>query len=306
MFQVVEWLFEAADEGFYAQLGFAREDKRAILWLPGRKPATQSRAERAAGQCSLVGCTQLAYPAPFLAMDAPENRECEVCWVGIDVDGDDNAMLLSDLILRLGEACPTASLRLSCGGEGVHVLFRLARPVRCSPASANRIVKQITAGPVAAIEALGVKVCKADRRIFWLWGGKNEWVRQTEAKIDAHLAIFQSQLAAPPPPPVAPAGGFEPGVAAWVARFQQAGVLPAQVAPHNLIYVGSAVDVLKAHNQKVVTKSRCSGNGQVNGYIDVSRDRISLWTFCDGHQCWSFVEVDSVISDFLGGESGGD
>lgn len=298
MFKVIDWLFDSAPEGWFAQTGFARADKRALIWLPGRKTRTQGQAERALAASSLVGCTQLAFPAPFVPVSAPENAECLICWVGLDIDGDENALTLPEMVCKLRELCPGASLRLSQGGEGVHVLYRLAEPLKCRPNQANAIIRRINHATVEAVELGGIKVCKADRRLFWLSGGKNEWTHQTEERIEAKISL----AAYSSPEPVAPQPvpqGYSPEISQWIARFQKAGVL-RDVKAHNLIYVGDAVKVLKACGVKVKTKSGCSGNGQVNGYIDIGPDSISLWAYADGFRIWAFSDVESVCESFFG------
>jgi len=299
MFEPVEWLFEGAPSGWFAQMGLARRDKRALVWVPGKKPQTEERVARLAARASLTGCTQLAFRAPFASLIDPENFESLICWVGLDIDGDDNPLPIAELLERIRCACPGASLRLSSSGRGVHVLYRLAAPIRCPPNQANILIRYLTQFAGAALDLIGVRVCKRDRRMFWLSGGQNAWVYRTEKLLASKLPELLFAPATMVSPPTL-SGNFSPEIILWAERFQAAGILQ-DVKPHNLVYVGDVVKLLKTLGIRVKTRSPCSGNGHINGYIDIGWDTISLWSYADGYKIWSHTDVESVCEIFSEG-----
>jgi hypothetical protein len=274
--ELIDWLFEQTK--LRPQLGFAGRDKRAWCWLPGAKPMNHPTVVRAIESAPLRGCTQLAYANSFEPM---AGQRCEIAWVGLDIDAEDNPG--TDLTTI---DYPGASMvRTSCSGKGVHVLYRLAEPILCTHETANRMIKQITA---PLVEALGsVKVCKADRRMFWLIGGENRIISQTDGLLAANfIPILQSNI-----PIAEPLMAVTPLVAEW------AGKLGVQIRKSTPVYVGDIITRLGEMGEIVHTKSSMRGNGQVNGYLDITPTSIALWSYADGHVIWNLTDVEAVLCE---------
>jgi hypothetical protein len=271
--ELVDWLFERAS--LRPQLGFAGKDKRAWCWLPGAKPLNHPTAVRAIESAPLRGCTQLAYANLFEPM---AGQRCEICWVALDIDAEDNPA--TDLTAM---DYPGASMvRTSCSGRGVHVIYRLAEPILCTHETANRIVKFITA---PLVEALGtIKVCKADRRMFWLCGGQNEILAQS----DERLAVNLIPIAPENMPEKEPLIDVTPLIAGWCEK------LGVQIRKSTPVYIGDIIKRLAEVGEIVHTKSSMRGNGQVNGYIDITPTSIALWSYADGHVIWNMTDVEAV------------
>lgn len=274
--ELIEWLFEKAT--MRPQLGFAGRDKRAFCWIPGKAAANTEVISRSVN-APLRGATQLAYENWFAPM---AGQRCEIVWVGLDIDADDNPM--TDLA---GINYPGASMvRTSCGGQGVHVIYRLDKPVACTHETAGRIVKLITA---PLVEQLGsIHVCKADRRMFWLWGGANQVLKQTD---DLLAASYPVELATQ----VQMVGRGEhveptPLIKDWCAKLGL-----TEFRRSTPIYVGDVVELLRVHGEVVKTKSQCRGNGQLNGYLDLTPTSISLFAYADGHTIWSLTDVEALL-----------
>jgi len=275
--ELIEWLFEKAT--MRPQLGFAGMDKRAWAWVPGKAAACTETLSRAASSAPLRGATQVAYENWFAPM---AGQRCEIVWVGLDIDADDNPM--TDLA---GIDFPGASMvRTSCGGSGVHVIYRLDKPIACTHETAGRIVKLITA---PLVEQLGsIHVCKSDRRMFWLWGGANRVLKCTDDLLTPPQ-IFMSPINQPL------AGRGEhveptPLIRDWCAKLGL-----TEFRRSTPIYVGDVVELLRVHGETVKTKSRCRGNGQLNGYIDLTPTSISLFAYADGHTIWSLTDVEALL-----------
>lgn len=271
--ELVDWLFDRAT--LRPQLGFAGKDKRAWLWLPGAKAPQHGKIVRAMESAPLKGCTQLAYANIF----APTTgQRCEIAWVGLDIDAEDNPA--TDLTTL---TYPGASMvRTSCSGQGIHLIYRLEEPILCTHETANRIIKTITA---PLVENLGtIKVCKADRRMFWLCGGKNEILAQS----DERLVVNLIPIAPENMPEKEPLIGVTPLIAEWCEK------LGVQIRKSTPVYIGDIIKRLAELGEVVRTRSGMRGNGQTNGYIDVTPTSISLWSYADGHVIWNLTDVEAL------------
>lgn len=282
--ELVDWLFEGSK--MVAQVGMAGADKKAYFWLPGKKDPNYVWIQRKWKTAELRGCTQLAYEKAFSPM---AGQRCEICWVGLDVDAEDNPDV--DII---GHVYPQASMvRTSGSGLGVHVIYRLAEPVACTNETANVIIKHITAPLVADLAHAGIKVCKSDRRMYWMIGGKNRIISQFECRL---LPDIEPQVLRNIAAPVIGRGDISPcpSVVQWAADLG----LPA-CKKSTPIYVGDIVNRLRARGERVTTKSGCRGNGGINGYLDIDDYSISLFAYADGHVIWNYTDVEALT----GGEN---
>ena len=271
--ELIDWLFDRSS--LRPQLGFAGKDKRAWCWLPGAKKFRPETAVRAIGKAPLRGCTQLAYENLFEPMTG---QRCEIAWVGLDIDAEDNPA--TDLTAL---DYPHASMvRTSCSGKGVHVIYRLEQPILCTHETANRIVKIITAPLVGSLGT--IKVCKADRRMFWLCGGKNEILAQS----DERLVVNLIPIAPENMPEKEPLIGVTPLIAEWCEKL---GVAIRKSTP---VYIGDIIKRLAELGEVVRTRSGMRGNGQTNGYIDVTTTSISLWSYADGYVIWNLTDVEAL------------
>ena len=280
---VVAFLFEGCPEGMTPQIGVAGATKKALMWWPGKEAKTVGQRPDPR-KIKFYGCTNKAYPDPVGAM---ADQPCSIFWAGIDIDGDDNPHLsFQSLVEVVAQVIgPDGSIRTSCGGRGLHVFLRLATPI---PVVANpqqgaisRLTKKISRPWVEKLTEAGVHVCKCDSRMFWVYGGQNLWVyrsseRLTEQLVNLLVASPDIHLDAHAPEVESlELGDF---VTDWLGKLG--------VRAPGPVYVGAIVERLRAEGQTVRTKSRCSGNGEVNGYIDAGQGWIQLWSYADGHAIW--------------------
>lgn len=290
---LVEWLFATRPLGSVPQLGVADESKRALIWLPGKaaKPAgTTIRSDAA----KYLGSTQLSFENHHDAMDVQRSW---VCWAGVDIDGADNPSFKTHRLIELVCEATTdlaVSVRLSCGGRGVHVIQRLAYSVAIPAYPArgmkSSVLKSLNRPAVERVEAAGIHVCKSDCRMFWLWGGANAWVMQTDVLTNARDAVAEHVQAVEAcggeVRPALDGGAVDPFVGEWLRRLN---VRPGPV------YVGDVIARLRALGETVNTRSPMSGNGQVNGYIDVRPGEVGLWSYADGRTIWRIVDDERML-----------
>jgi hypothetical protein len=278
---VIEWLFKKAGGDWKPQLGWADETKRALLWLPGNKAAPGvERIQQVIQESAYSGCTQCAFQSWTRVQIG---QRCLVCWVGIDVDEEpiDDDKLVA--YLRSFHA----SLRSSRSGFGRHILVRLDTPVECAYEHAGSVVRTLAEPIAESVRESGHKVCKADRRMFWLTGGEQQWLFRDEQFWDNPELIDLGSPVDAPPVPVGPVGS---GVESWLRLFRERGLVRRDCGVHNAVYVGDFVATLRSAGQTVHTRSTCRGNGQVNGYLDVRPGYIGLWSYADGHVIWCYQD----------------
>ena len=289
---LIGWLFERVDRGFIPQIGVADENKRALAWWPGVKTKTDGWRPDT-NRIAYLGCTNRAYPSPYQGMREQEGR---LCWAGLDIDGDDNPHLSFDSLVDVvwTHVKDMASIRTSCGGRGLHVLFRFDKPlpfaVGEASATLSNVTKQMTQPWAEALEAAGVHICKRDSRMFWLMGGANRWLYQTASLLPTEFMRGLRAMGVPVSVEVEEAVRVEPHVGGFVADWLVK--LNARPGP---VYVGALVTRLRALGETVRTRSKCSGNGQINGYIDCGPGWIQLWSYADGHAIWRAQDIDGML-----------
>ena len=278
--------------GMKPQIGFAGSDKVGRLWLPGKKPIQMEQVSNLM-QLPYQGCTQLAFPDWFGVVDG---QECEVCWVGLDIDSDDNPSI--DLV-KWAEGFVTQNsvsmVRTSCGGSGLHMIWILERPVSAADTHvAGRIVKSLAAPYKKIVNDLGIHVCQANRRMFWLCGGKNRTIYESDYVVELKdtLNHYETTYSSP-----AVGLDISPSIQKWIDLFRERKVLSGQIQKSNPVYVGDAVAALRELGENVPTKSYMRGNGQVNGYVDILSCRIALWSYADGHVIWSYDDVEAMLNE---------
>jgi len=281
--ELYDWLFECKPQNWLPQTGGATVTKKAVWWRPGK------RIHKIV-PTPLTGCTQLAFPPETQIAEG----QCAVCWLGIDVDLD-NPLTLGQLYHLQDLDC---SIRSSSGGTGVHLIWRLAEPVLCNYSQSNQIVKQLLKRPREQVEEI-VPVCSADRRMFWLEGGKNLWLHNTDAQIDRvqiYAAMTEGQELRPEP--VVEPMALIPAIHAWIDRMVADKVLRGTVGKHNRIHLGTIVPWLRSQGETVNTKSGLSSEWHVNGHLDVYPDRLTLYSYADSRIIWSWTDADAILTWF--------
>lgn len=279
------WLFEAAPDRC-PQIGVSDAHKRALVWCPGNRPL---QGPMPVSRATYAGCTQLAF-------ERPDKMQCEqtcwICWIGLDID-DQPGLDLNRLVAALP---PEASLRSSASGRGVHVIVRLERALGpMLVQSAHKMVKQIGRGLAREVEAAGIKVCQCDRRMFWLVGGSQAWIKRTDrtALIATALepVVCPAVAAAVEPAARSLVAELRPGVAQWVERFAASGIRLRQGS--NPVFIHECANVVEAHGERVQTKSHRGGGRRMNGFIEVAPHRIWMRAWADGGgTVWCYEEVE--------------
>lgn len=292
--KIAGWLFEHSGEEWAAQWALARANKTAYRWCPGNLHMMEPPTARDIANAAFVGCSQLAFRD---SLTPQTHQPTMICWLGLDIDADDGVDI--DLAALVGALPPEASIRSSGGGRGIHVILRLAQPLGPSTLStATALVKRLGRDLSKPIEAAGIRVCSSDRRMFWLVGGANRWIKHTDALWTPPTAPKLDVVDAPAPT-AADAEAVKVDVSDRVARYVTAlvgaGALNLPVSLHNLVYVGGVMKVLEAMGERIDSVSGRSGDGKPNGYVDLTRNSIALWTYADGRTVWRFDDVEEMV-----------
>ena len=312
--QLCDWLHAARPEGTLPQWGAADGAKVGFWWSPGRsrKPAGVSLP---LDRVVFLGSTNRCYRQPNEPMDPQESW---ITWAGLDIDWEDqmpelrkNGALARQVAEVLcDELGAVASLRTSCGGRGLHALFRLSAPIPVPVfpvrGAHTAVTRHVLRPWREALEAAGVRICKDDSRMFWLWGGCNEWFSRTDRLLSVDprlLADVGSNHVARPVARDEYRGGEMP---AWVQTddFVRGWLERLQVRP-GLCYVGTVIHKLRSMGETVVTASRMSGDGRPNGYVDIAPGKVALWTYADGATIWCAEDVERLIAAMMGGDGEG-
>lgn len=288
MDKVLKFLFRNAPEGSKPQLGWADRTKVGKLWLPGKGAAKPGEITRFM-QLPYRGCTQLVFENWW---NAAGSQTCWVCWVGLDIDSDDNPEInLVKWAKKFVAANPTSMVRLSCGGSGLHMIWVLKEPIQTNNHGAGMIVKNIAAKYKRLAEADGIHVCQANRRMFWLDGGKNQTIYESDFMLELEEVITESMEVSRSNELM----DISPSIQRYIDQLAERRVFRSQIGKSNPVYVGDAVAALRDIGERVDTVSRMRGNGQVNGYIDIEGHRISLWSYADGHVIWNYDDVGAML-----------
>ena len=291
--RLLDFLFEKS--GKKPQMGFAGKDKRAWLWLPS-KGALNQKASSIMESAPIKGCTQLAYEDWFKPM---EGQSCEICWVGLDIDQDDNEGIdLSKWGIEFAKKQKASLVRLSCSGQGLHMIWKLSEPLLCNRQTAGWGVKNLARPFKEAAESEGIHVCQANRRMFWLVGAKNDTIYSSDDELDINnrANLLKEGVSLTKNITV----GFKKlevteKVQKWIDIFRKGSVLSEFYSRNNPIYVGYAVKCLQKAGETIYTKSNCSGDGKINGYLDITNTKISLWAYADGHTIWCYEVIGALI-----------
>lgn len=262
------------------QMGVAGSDKRALIWIPGKQGVDETKFMHAENCGVFGGATGRGFEFPMEPMDSQPSY---VVWGGVDIDGKDNQNTTVEWMSKcIRIAIPEASIRTSGSGTGLHVIFRFSHPILlpegCARSLPNQVARYFLAPYYERIQKLGIRTCVWGCRMFWLWGGKNEWLHKSDLFVDTSKSIDLHSLAVDEAKEHCHnVKNLSPFVRGWLEK------LKCRVGP---VYVGSIVPRLHELGETVVTKSPMSGNNQVNGYIDIGPDWISLWSYADGHEIW--------------------
>lgn len=274
------------------QLGFAGLDKKAWLWLPGNKDKVNPKTKQIIQKAPIRGCSQVAYTDWFKPMSG---QEVEVCWFGLDIDQEDNEINLEEWSLKYAARHKVSMVRTSCGGKGVHMIWVLKEPIKCLHRQSGLYVKQLAERKKQEVEEEGIHVCQANKRMFWLIGGKNRTIYESvfeEPYISSSCRLPDKTIVELIDQT---RGLFSPGVQRFVDFFKNKGIFKAGLGRKNKVYIGDAVKALRELGETVYTKSPMSGNGNINGYIDIFQNTISLWSYADGHNIWSYTDVEGIF-----------
>lgn len=265
------WLYPSLPASHFPQRIFAGPKKNVLAWLPGNKPFIPPTPEKVA----LIGYTGKSFPA------AVETQEGSFAlhWLGVDLDDIVELLEASRLISSL---LPHASIRVSTGGHGLHLITRI-KPVTLS-GNASGFVKAIQTPWVETLLKAGIAVCKFDSRVFFLSGGRNEWLYQTEEiyTTPADLTPTISEL---------PATGRGKtyrwvDLSPRVQNFLKAVAAPRRhlaTYPEYLdVYIKNLFQKLAGGIYAFKTKSKmASSTPHTNGYIRVSPCYACLKAFAD-------------------------
>jgi len=285
---------EKAEYGLIQKI-FACQNKTVLFWMPGREENYLTKLHLAP-IAKLIGYTGKSYKPDTTAME--ENEPYILHWLGIDVDDVRNMRETSETISRI---MPHASIRLSTGGHGLHVITRI-NPLIVQR-NASRQVEEWQKEWVISLESEGIKICKYDSRCFFLFGGENRWIKKSEEILPLLLSPSFSRLSEQPSGKVKiyykqlnPAiretirilreyKAITPYSDDWCWSFQG-------------VWIKEVHDALKKESKffkKFHTKSPMkSAEKHINGWITISPVCISIRGFADSENCFEIFDGEGL------------
>jgi len=262
----------------------ANEDKSVIGWFPGKRKKKfdwNDVSKKLAKK--LVGFTGRSYRDYEIAM---VNQTSTLHWVAIDIDdyaiNDENINKIKELT---EENC---SIRCSTGGNGLHLIFRLDKPYSFEPGiKTTKNIKNTLYPYVTKLEQAGVNVCCWQGGVFYLLGGKQEWLFKTDTTIELDLNDTNNPVV------VTESSEIKLGVetpsliseglnSVGEEFFNLIGErVPIENTPID-IYVKKIYQKLKGTKFEFQTKSPMQTDSEhTNGFLFRSGNNIRLWTFAD-------------------------
>lgn len=283
--EILNFLFERKPEGFEPQIGYADGNKKVLAWVPGSDDAQV----RTYPDAVYFGVTPGAFQDSTKSM---RSQPCAVCWFGLDIDLDEPPTM--EDIERLRSDLPAVSIRTSCGGNGLHLFWRLSAPVILPYHEARRLVRRLASAKALRCH---LPVCSSDYRLFYVTGGANRWLHQSALFTDAN-----EECANLPQPGVVVPDSVEPTP---TVRLQQIHPLITWLNMHSpvkilesgsyKVHVGTIVGQLRIMGEMISTKSPGQNSWHCNGYLDVTPESISLFSYADGHVIWRWQDLDKWL-----------
>ena len=278
----IAFLHEFCPAGYHPQLGYAGADKVCRLWLPGNKqPGSPEYIKRVVVESTLVGTSQLCFGS---YVEPQTNQTCAVTHLALDVDDNPD---MAKIHLALDGRWPY-SVRTSTGGVGLHVFIRLAQPIMIGYQQAGTLVKQLALPIKLALEEVGQTVCQANKRLMWVKGGKNDWVKQTAATYTPLVTTIQDENS---PVSEQPSTGSPCALGSSIVKVTKSLGVAAKLGKHQ-IHIGTVVERLRGMGENVTTRSRCSGaNHDVNGFLEVHPHHLVLFSSPANAVIWKWDDL---------------
>lgn len=280
------FLFEKLPEGWYPQFAVGRANKQALGWYPGKT------VKHCIPKAPLAGFTQLGFQHQDRSVIG---QPAKLCWLGMDIDVPVATPALESVLA----SWPEASARASTGGLGVHVIFRLAEPIDTTWQDSRRVVMKLTK---PLVQRCPFPVDKADRRIFWMVGGKNRWIRKSPAFYTP--SEIPSIPSSPSSETITPESlaTLSPGVAGLLVRMIHDDIV-TKAGNHIPCHAGTVIQWLRNQGWEVKTKSPMANEPHINAYLDVSQYDIRLWTYADHAEVWHWQDSEAMLANMIGGNS---
>lgn len=171
---LIEFLYPNINQEYQAiQFILARKDtKQAVAWYPGKraKQWDWQKIEKSLHKY-LIGFTGRSFRSYEISKD---RQSYQLHWVGIDIDDIEISKQTINKILSLLEN-KISQIRLSTGGHGLHLIFRLVKPVSFeSGIRVGKIIKANLLESVQKLETGGIPVCCYSGGVFYMLGGKQQ------------------------------------------------------------------------------------------------------------------------------------
>lgn len=263
-------------------------------WLPGANWTISGNHLIVDPATHKIGWTGRIYQDQEIYRKKQYESEYRQAIIGIDLD--EVPVSLFPHLVALALPC---SIRLSKSGVkevngkrvvGLHLLFRTTPATNFFPigTKSNSAIKTTLLPYRKLIETLGIAVCQANFRTFWLWtNGANRWYSKTDKQIDlvrsADTEIITGYQGTGTGKQVDTSEYSERGKK-LIGLLQAARVLPEGNLQYqrNQIWVKQVFEALRGTEFEFQTLSPMrSLTWHSNGFIDISNLTIDIFTNAD-------------------------
>lgn len=171
---LLDFLYPVTKAGYACpQFCLASLDKKCLAWYPGKKASKPISLDN-----KLIGLTGRVYQT----YDIPHDRQpFLLSWLAIDLDDLTDKKGWLDFIIEATKG--QASVRTSQSGKGVHIIFRcnpVLFPVGYKVAPFIKGNLEYFVSRLQEGDPEFFSVCRYDGQMFYLHGGKNEWLYQSQ------------------------------------------------------------------------------------------------------------------------------
>lgn len=154
--ELEKFLFPGLDNNEYPQRILAKQNKQAILWIPGNKVLNKEKIKWGIVAGDLIGYTGFVYGEAKCTKEA----ERKVFFLGIDIDNYNNYK-------KVHEILPEYSIRFSKSKKGLH-LFRRIIPIKIAAGLlSNEPLKLAMQPDIKKLTAANIPVCTYGGNVFY-------------------------------------------------------------------------------------------------------------------------------------------
>jgi len=269
--ELERFLFPSIQENQRPQRVFAANNKRALLWLPGKETVDTEKVKWAVSKGELTGYTGLVYERDA----ANKFDKYSISFIGIDID---------DCIEyeKIKEKLPNYSIRYSKSKTGLHLIQRI-EPIEV-PVDTNMkdSIKATMRDDIDTLTSIGVPVCCYGNNAFYF--ANHGWIHRSDKIVKLQLKEgVKTKRSGCKPNYTMPLCAFKDGdMKNLIEIFIKNEIISSDgnfIESETSVWVKQVYQALKGTIYQFNTSSPMkSTTWEINGLIKITPDIVSLYT----------------------------